>query len=54
MSVIPILLVASLSLGIGFLVAYIWAVRSGQFEDTATPPLRLLGEENAASGRTER
>jgi cbb3-type cytochrome oxidase maturation protein len=28
-----------------FLVAFIWAVRSGQFEDTTTPSMRLLTDE---------
>jgi cbb3-type cytochrome oxidase maturation protein len=26
----------------GFLAAFAWAVRSGQFDDLATPPLRIL------------
>ena len=26
----------------GFLIAFAWAVRSGQFDDTATPPIRIL------------
>jgi cbb3-type cytochrome oxidase maturation protein len=27
-----------------FLLGFIWAVRSGQYEDTCTPSLRLLAE----------
>jgi cbb3-type cytochrome oxidase maturation protein len=27
-------------------VAFIWAVRSGQYEDTCTPSMRLLVEED--------
>jgi cbb3-type cytochrome oxidase maturation protein len=30
---------------LGFLAAFIWAVRSGQYEDTYTPSLRILTEE---------
>lgn len=26
----------------GFLTAFVWAVRSGQFDDTATPAVRVL------------
>jgi cbb3-type cytochrome oxidase maturation protein len=26
----------------GFLAAFAWAVRSGQFDDTVTPPIRIL------------
>jgi cbb3-type cytochrome oxidase maturation protein len=45
MSVIPILIVASLLMAGGFLAAFIWAVRSGQFDDTHTPSLRMLTDE---------
>ena len=45
MSVILILIIASLTLALGFLAGFIWAVRSGQFEDTYTPSMRLLTEE---------
>jgi len=34
-----------------FLAAFIWAVKSGQFDDTSTPPLRLLTDDSV---RTER
>jgi cbb3-type cytochrome oxidase maturation protein len=48
MSVIFLLLAASLGLGIGFLLAFVWAVRSGQMDDTVTPALRMLGEDGQA------
>ena len=32
----------SLVVAIGFLVAFIWAVKSGQFEDDYTPSMRVL------------
>jgi cbb3-type cytochrome oxidase maturation protein len=46
MSVVFILLIASLSVAIGFLIAFIWSVRSGQFEDDYTPAVRMLFEED--------
>lgn len=46
MSVILILILASLGLALAFLGGFIWAVRSGQFEDTCTPSLRILTEES--------
>jgi cbb3-type cytochrome oxidase maturation protein len=46
MSVIFILIPLSLVLATLFLAGYIWAVRSGQYEDTCTPALRLLTEES--------
>lgn len=33
----------------GFLVAYIWSVRNGQFEDTTTPAMRILPEDKPLS-----
>jgi cbb3-type cytochrome oxidase maturation protein len=48
MSVIVILILASLSLALAFLAGFIWAVRSGQFEDTCTPSLRMLTDEESA------
>ncbi|MCW5553451.1 MAG: cbb3-type cytochrome oxidase assembly protein CcoS [Verrucomicrobiae bacterium] len=45
MSVILILILASLAMALLFLGGFIWAVRAGQFEDTATPALRVLLDE---------
>lgn len=45
MSVIFILILVSVAIATGFLAGFIWAVRSGQYEDTCTPSLRLLMEE---------
>ena len=42
MNVILILIIASLALAATFLTCFIWAVRSGQFEDTHTPSMRVL------------
>jgi len=46
MSVIVILILASLGLALAFLTGFIWAVKSGQFEDTCTPSMRILTEES--------
>jgi cbb3-type cytochrome oxidase maturation protein len=40
--VIYILLGASLPIAIGFLIAFIRSARSGQFDDTGTPAIRML------------
>ena len=36
-----------------FLGAFIWAVRSGQYEDTCTPSMRLLLEEKRPGDKTK-
>ena len=38
-------MLASLAVGLVFVGAFIWAVRSGQYEDTVTPSLRVLADE---------
>lgn len=45
MIVIFILIPLSIVLATCFLGAFIWAVRTGQYEDTCTPSMRLLLEE---------
>jgi cbb3-type cytochrome oxidase maturation protein len=47
MSVILLLIPLSIVIAAGFLIGFIWAVRSGQYEDTCTPALRLLTEDLA-------
>ena len=46
MSVLYILIIGALTVAIGFLIAFIWAVRTGQFDDTHTPSMRILLDED--------
>ena len=50
MSAIIFLILASLFVAIGFLIAFLWAVKSGQFEDKHTPAIRMLFDENSRTG----
>lgn len=52
MNVILLLIVASLLMALLFLACFIWSVRSGQYEDTSTPALRVLMEEAAPETST--
>ncbi len=45
MSVIYILLAISIIVAIGFFVAFIVAVKRGQFDDSYTPSVRMLFED---------
>jgi cbb3-type cytochrome oxidase maturation protein len=45
MSVLIILIAASLTIAIGFLLAFIWSVKSGQYDDDYTPSVRMLFDE---------
>ena len=42
LSVIVVLISASLFVAIGFLIAFIWAIKTGQFDDKYTPSIRML------------
>jgi cbb3-type cytochrome oxidase maturation protein len=42
MSVILVLIFFSLLVAAGFLAAFLWAVRTGQYEDRYTPSVRIL------------
>ena len=44
MSVIIILIVIGVVVASGFLAAFLWAVRSGQYDDTVSPSVRMLYE----------
>jgi len=49
MSVIFLLIPLSIVIAACFLWAFIWAVRSGQYEDTLTPSMRVLLEETSVA-----
>lgn len=42
MKIMFFLIVLSLLVAVGFLIAFIWATRSGQFDDDYTPSVRML------------
>ena len=49
MSAIVILIIASLLVAIGFLIAYFWSVESGQYDDDYTPSVRILFDDETSS-----
>jgi cbb3-type cytochrome oxidase maturation protein len=49
MSVIMILLTASISVAAIFLAAFLWAVRNGQFDDDYAPPRRILYDDEVTN-----
>jgi cbb3-type cytochrome oxidase maturation protein len=49
MSVIFLLIPLSIVIAACFLGAFIWAVRTGQYEDTCTPSMRVLLEETGSA-----
>lgn len=49
MTVIVFLIAAGVVVAGGFLAAFVWAVRSGQFDDTTSPAVRILLDEPTGS-----
>ena len=48
MIIIFLLIPLSIAVAACFLLAFIWAVRSGQYDDTCTPAMRVLVEEKVS------
>jgi len=46
MGIIFILILVSLIIALGFLGAFLWAVRSGQYDDDYTPSIRILFDDD--------
>ena len=46
MSVIVVLIGVSVLVAGGFLAAFLWAVRTGQFDDKYTPSVRMLFDDD--------
>jgi len=42
MSVIVVLIGFSIVVAAGFLIAFLWAVKSGQYDDDISPSIRIL------------
>ena len=49
MSVIFLLILISLIVAVFFLIAFIWAVKTGQYEDDYTPSVRILFDNDTDS-----
>jgi cbb3-type cytochrome oxidase maturation protein len=54
MSVIIILIIASIFVALLFLIGFIWAVRSGQYDDTFSPSVRMLFEDKEKPEKPQR
>ena len=53
MSVILLLIVISVVVAVFFLGVFIWAVKTGQFDDTISPSIRILFDDRKNSNSEE-
>lgn len=53
MTIIYLLIGCSIAIALLFLVGFLWSIRSGQYDDTYTPAVRMLFDqkENAAESK---
>jgi cbb3-type cytochrome oxidase maturation protein len=49
MGIIFLLIAASTVVAVIFLAAFVWAMRTGQYDDDRSPAVRILGEPRPAS-----
>lgn len=49
MSVVFILVFVAIAMAGGFLVAFIWSVKNGQYDDTYTPSVRILFDDQPSA-----
>ena len=47
MKILFLLIAIGLVIALGFLAAFLWAVKSGQYDDDYTPSIRILFDENS-------
>lgn len=45
MNILFLMVPMAILLGVGFVIAFIWAIRQGQFDDVDTPARRLLNDD---------
>ncbi|MCE2739890.1 MAG: cbb3-type cytochrome oxidase assembly protein CcoS [Bacteroidia bacterium] len=53
MTIIFMLIGVSLLMALGFLMAFVWSVKSGQMEDDYTPSVRMLFEDKPSTEKKE-
>jgi cbb3-type cytochrome oxidase maturation protein len=54
MSVVFILVIVAIIMAGAFLVTFIWAVKSGQYEDIYTPSVRILFDDPEMKGKEKK
>lgn len=52
MSVIIILIIVSVLVALGFLTAFLWSVKTGQYDDDYTPSIRILFDDEIKTEKT--
>ncbi|MFZ4544360.1 MAG: cbb3-type cytochrome oxidase assembly protein CcoS [Saprospiraceae bacterium] len=54
MSAIVVLIAISLVVALGFLAAFLWTVKDGQYDDDYTPSVRILFDDAVVEDKTKK
>lgn len=54
MTALILLISCSLFVAVGFLAGFLWSVRNGQYEDTYTPAVRMLFDQEDGNKKEEK
>jgi cbb3-type cytochrome oxidase maturation protein len=54
MGIIVILILVSLSIALLFLYIFYWSIKSGQYDDTFTPSVRMLFDDKKKAEKVEK
>ena len=54
MSALFVLIIVSLIVAGGFLAAFLWSVRNGQYDDDVTPSIRMLFDDNYSNTKEDK
>ncbi|MCW5899194.1 MAG: cbb3-type cytochrome oxidase assembly protein CcoS [Flavobacteriales bacterium] len=52
MGIIFLLIGASTVVAVIFLAAFVWAMRTGQYDDDRSPAVRILGDQHPTASKT--
>ena len=53
MGIMPLLIICSILVAGGFLIAFLWATKNGQYDDMTTPSIKMLFEEQPSERAAE-
>lgn len=54
MNIIALLITISLAIALIFLGVFLWSMKSGQYDDTYTPSVRMLFDDKPAKAKVEK
>jgi len=54
MGIIVLLIIVSLTIAVLFLLVFYWSMKSGQYDDTYTPSIRMLFEDKVKKDDTKK